>query len=132
MSPSTEIYRDDYVAIYLERGGKLVRVVRTTKAYPDIATLEHIYEQIIIAVGKLRRTDLSLLNDQRLAPGRNDPDFEQAMRRLRVRLYPLFRKRAVLVQSMVGKLQISRLGKEDGLLRMVSQDEAELLAYLEV
>jgi hypothetical protein len=73
-----------------------------------------------------------LLNDQRLAPGRNDPEFEQALVRLRNRLYPLFRKRAVLVQSMVGKLQLTRLSKADGLTRLVSQDEAEIFRYLEV
>lgn len=132
MGHSTALYRDDYVSIHLEREGKLVRVIRSSKAYPDIAAMEHSYGQLIDVALSLRRKDLGLLTDQRLAPGRNDPAFEQAVARLRNQLYPLFRKRAVLVQSMVGKLQLTRLSKADGLARLVSQDEAEILRYLEV
>ena len=132
MGPSTALYRDEYVSVHLEREGKLLRVMRSAKAYPDIATVEQSYGQLIDMVLSLRRKDLVLLNDQRLAPGRNDPEFEQALVRLRNRLYPLFRKRAVLVQSMVGKLQLTRLSKADGLTRLVSQDEAEIFRYLEL
>ena len=132
MSTRTEIYRSDYMTLFLERDGKLIRIVRSAIPYPDVAALEHTYGEALAAIKALRQKDLSMLIDQRLATGRNDPEFEQATARLRTRMYPLFRKRAVLVVSMVGKLQFQRLQREDGLERMVSRDEAELLRYLEV
>ena len=131
MSTRTEIYRSDYVTIFLEGNGKLVGMVRSAIPYPDVATLEHTYGKAYDIIKALRLQDLSMLLDQRLATGRNDPEFEQATARLRTRMYPLFRKRAILVMSMVGKLQFQRLQREDGLERMVSQDEAELLRYLD-
>jgi len=132
MSTRTEIYRSDYMTLFLERDGKLIRIVRSAIPYPDVAALEHTYGEALAAIKALRQKDLSMLIDQRLATGRNDPEFEQATARLRTQMYPLFRKRAVLVMSMVGKLQFQRLQREDGLERMVSRDEAELLRYLEV
>lgn len=132
MSTRTEIYRSDYVTLFLEGNGKLIRFVRSAIPYPDVAALELTYSKAYDVIKALHRKDLCMLLDQRLATGRNDPEFEQATARLRTRMYPLFRKRAILVMSMVGKLQFQRLQREDGLERMVSQDEAELLRYLEV
>ena len=132
MSARTEIYRSDYLTLFLERNGRLIRIVRSAIPYPDVAALEHTYGKAYDTIKALRQQDLCMLVDQRLATGRNDPEFEQATARLRTRMYPLFRKRAILVMSMVGKLQFERLQREDGLERMVSQDEAELLRYLDV
>ena len=132
MSTRTEIYRCDYLTLFLERNGRLIRIVRSAIPYPDVVALEQTYSKAYDVIKALHLQDLAMLVDQRLATGRNDPEFEQATARLRKRMYPLFRKRAILVMSMVGKLQFQRLQREDGLERMVSRDEAELLRYLEV
>jgi hypothetical protein len=130
MTSSREIYRDDYLVLTLEREGALVRVVRSARAYPDVAGLEQSNAQARAALLPILPPDCCLLVDQRLAPGRNDPGFEQALKRSRLQLYPLFRKRAVLVQLSVGMLHVQRLQKDDNLERMVAQDEAALLRYL--
>ena len=39
-------------------------------------------------------------------------------------------RRATLIATAVGAMQVRRLTKEDGMERMVSADEAELLRYL--
>lgn len=130
MSASREIYRDDYLHVLLEQEGSLVRVVRSARAFRDPATIEQTFSTVCAVLRALELKDCDLLADLRLAPGRNEPESEQALARSRNQIYPLFRKRAVLVQSAIGKLQLSRLIKEDNYERLVSQDEAELLRYL--
>lgn len=130
MSASKEIYRDDYVHVLVEQGGTLVRVIRSARAFRDTATIEQVFGAVYSALRAQKLKDWVLLSDQRLAPGRNEPEFEQALARSRNQIYPLFRKRAVLVQTAIGKLQVNRLTKEDNQERLVSHDEAELLRYL--
>lgn len=130
MSASRELYCDEYLHVLLEQGGTLVRVVRSARAFRDTATIERVFSAVYSALGALELKDCGLLADQRLAPGRNEPEFEQALARSRNQIYPLFQKRAVLVRSAIGKLQLSRLIKQDQYERLVSQDEAELLRYL--
>lgn len=130
MSASRELYCDEYLHVVLEQGGTRVRIVRSARPFRDTATIERVYSAVHAALRALDLKDCNMLSDQRLAPGRNEPEFEQALAHVRNQIYPLFRKRAVLVQTAIGKLQVSRLLKEDLCERMVSQDEAELLRYL--
>jgi hypothetical protein len=130
MQPSQEIYRDEYVSLYIEYGGKLARWVRTSLPFPSIAALELSYDHVYSALKQRHLKECRLLSDVRAAPGRNEPEFEAAMERIRNRIYPLFIKHAILVQSSVGKLHMSRLIKQDNYPRLVSQSEAEILAYL--
>lgn len=132
MMPVTLVYQDDYLSVFHERDGKLIRSVRSSRGYPDVAAMEQSYDRMISLVRSFVHRDSVLLSDVRQAPGRNDPAFERAMEEARQRFYPLFRKRGVLVQSTIGKLHINRLIHTDKLERMVSQDEAELLRYLEL
>ena len=64
------------------------------------------------------------------ALGRNDPEFEVAMERLRPLWVGGFRKVGVLVRSTVGLMQIQRHARHDGVPRLISKDEDELLKYL--
>lgn len=130
MSDEQEIYRDAYLRATVERGGLLIRTVRTTLAFPDVAALEASHDALLRVVRLHVGPRSRLLQDLRPAPGRNEPEFEAALTRVRSRLLPLFERRATLVQTSVGKLQLSRLQKEDKLERLVSQDEAELMRYL--
>jgi len=130
MAPRKEIYRDDYITTFLEYEGKLVRLVRSAEPFPNITVLQTSFANVVAAAKPYVTAETCILNDQRQAPGRNDPAFEEAMGSIRKQLYVLFRKHAVLVKFSVGKLQLQRLQKEDKLDRLVSQDEAELLRYL--
>lgn len=79
----------------------------------------------------LPRGLLGLLVDTRLAIGRSDDEFEVLMNELRPRMVGGFRRVAVLVKSAVGRLQVQRLGRADGISDrlLVTSDEAEALAF---
>jgi hypothetical protein len=49
----------------------------------------------------------------RLAPTRNDPEFEGAMATLRSALTQHFKRVAVLLESSLGELQVARLGRDE-------------------
>jgi hypothetical protein len=107
-----------------------VRLVRSDKPFVSIPELEASVTQLVQALDTLDRARYSILSDVRAVPGRNDPEFEAATQRLRPRWIGGFRKAGVLVQSSVGLLQVQRYARKDGLKRLVSTDEAELLKYL--
>jgi hypothetical protein len=125
-----ELYRDAYVLMLLDEERQLVRFIRSAQPFPDLEAPRRTYEVVIRLAERLARPGLSLLTDLRAAPGRNDPAFEALMQPLRSRLQAPFARRATLVATAVGAMQIRRLTKEDGMERMVSSDEAELLSYL--
>jgi hypothetical protein len=63
------------------------------------------------------------------APPRNDPAFESAMRGLRDAVEVRFARTAVLLESAVGLLQVSRLTREDGAETFATQSEAAALRF---
>jgi hypothetical protein len=67
--------------------------------------------------------------DMRRAPRRNDPAFEAAMRGLREAVEGSFARTAVLLQTAVGVLQVTRLTREDGTATFATQDEAAAFRF---
>jgi hypothetical protein len=129
-SASRQVFRNDYYTVLVEERLRLVRVVRSEKPFATIPELEVCFAQLIPALDALDRPRYVLLSDVRAVPGRNDPEFEAALARVRPLWLTGFRKVGVLVQSSVGLLQVQRYARKDGLIRKVSNDEAELLEYL--
>ena len=80
------------------------------------------------------RSAYGLLIDSRAAPFNNDDAFEAAMRGYIAAHTAGFRRRAVLVRTAVGVLQVARtsraLEEHGGPPQAVFRDEAEALAYL--
>lgn len=119
---------------YVVRHDPRERLVRVTRTAVPLATSD-----VATVLGALNRTiDVDrpssvLLMDVRLGPSNNDPEFEVAMARPVRTLYAGFRRRAVLVRSAAGALQIRRLAHERHLrdhdLR-VFVDEAAALHWL--
>lgn len=125
-----ELYRDAYVSMLLDEEQKLLRFTRSAQPFPDLEAPHRTYEVVIPLAEPFARAGFNLLTDLRAAPGRNDPAFEAVMKSLRGRLQAPFARRATLIATAVGAMQVRRLTKEDGMERMVSADEAELLRYL--
>jgi hypothetical protein len=79
--------------------------------------------------------DFGLVVDTREAPLRNDKAFEQTMPKLRVELTSRFPRTAVLFDSPLGELQVSRLERDEGrntfITRSVSAAFASLRAVAE-
>jgi len=108
----------------------VVRLVRTAAPFTSnealrLAALE--VEQVLPSVAK----DSGLLVDARDAPARNDAAFEEQFARSRRPILAHFARVAVLVRSSVGKLQVTRYGREDGATsQLVFDDEASAIAHL--
>jgi hypothetical protein len=124
-----QVFLSDYFTILVEERKGIVRTVRSDKPFASIQELEADFEALIKALDDLGRARYALIADIRAAPGRNDPQFEAALQRIRPRWMGGFRKVGVLVQSAVGMLQIKRYTKQDDIKRLVTTDEDEILKY---
>jgi hypothetical protein len=71
----------------------------------------------------------SVVVDMRLAPPRNDPAFEAAMRGLRSAIEARFARTAVLLATQVGMLQVNRLTRQDGATSFATTDEVAALRF---
>lgn len=132
-SPSGDeksFYSDAYVNVLLSHQSRLIRLVRTSQAYPDLATLLSSYDKVIEAIGRCGRSGRALLVDTRAPSGRNDSWFEQGMADVRPRTDRGFARIGVLTVSRIGALQIRRWVNEDGIERLAGCDEDLLVAEL--
>ncbi|WP_437670406.1 hypothetical protein [Sorangium sp. So ce131] len=125
-----QVWGNDYFVVLVDEPRRLVWNVRTAKSYDSLEQVEAVMEELSRVLDGLGRSRYALLVDTRAAIGRNDPTFEATMRRLRPRWMSGFRRIGVLVQSVVGAMQIQRFAREDGLRRLVTSNEAELIEYL--
>lgn len=125
-----EALRNAYVVVTVDDKAKLVRITRTAAPFPSAQELLAQWEEVNTALDRIGRKGRSLLADLRLGPARNDPDSEQAMRKVVSKLHHGFQRNAVLVRMAAGLLQIRRHAREDGIDRLVTDSEEAALAYL--
>ncbi len=110
---------------------KILRVVRLPKPFPvtdDLAPMFAATHEAAEALGD--KSEWRLLLDLRNATGRNDPNFEALVAPERSRLERGFLKVAVVVRSLVGRMQVERHAREDGLNLRVFLDDGEAVAWL--
>jgi hypothetical protein len=129
-STSKQVFQNAHFTVLVDERMGLVRTVRNDKPFASMEELEVTFAELSGALDRQGRVRYVLLADIRAAPGRNDPLFEAAIQRLVPRWIGGFRRVGVLVKSTVGVLQIQRYARGDGISRLVSTDEAELLKYL--
>ncbi|AKJ00994.1 hypothetical protein ATI61_112253 [Archangium gephyra] len=125
-----QIFRDEYFTILVDERQAIVQTIRTGKPFASMRDVEVSFAGLIKALDDLGRARYALLADIRAAPGRNDPQFEEALQRVRLKWISGFRKVGVFVQSAVGVLQVKRYARQDGVKRLVTSDEDELMRYL--
>lgn len=126
----SEVYRDEYIAVFADLSGKLVRLQRSNLPHPTPADFERSFRQAAVAVDRIGRTDRVMLIDVREALGRNEPEFDAAMRRIRPIVEAKMLRVAVLLRSSAGLLQMKRINQEDGVWRMLTMNEQEALDFL--
>ncbi|WP_395832372.1 hypothetical protein [Archangium violaceum] len=124
-----QFFRNEHFSVYVDERMRLVRTVRSDKPFASLTEFERVFTELGEALDRLDRQRYVILADVRAAPGRNDPDFEAALLRMRPRWLGGFRKVGVLVQTTVGVMQIQRYARQDGIKRLVTIDEAEILRY---
>jgi hypothetical protein len=122
-------WNDDYMRLEIDPQRRLVLQVRTARGYEDIPTVTQSIESIVEQMGEIDRSQYALLQDIRLARGRNDPEFEATMATLLPRLSGGFRRVAVLVVTNIGRLQVQRYLDRDGIPGRGFLDEAAALRW---
>jgi hypothetical protein len=124
------LYESKYARLEVDEARRIVRYVRSAEPFESIDDATRMFDDLVLANDRVARRDLGLLSDVRLAPGRNDEAFEGVVAARRNELFGGFRKRAVLVRTMVGKLQVQRLNRASVTAADVFDDEAAAIAYL--
>ncbi|MCY1074994.1 hypothetical protein [Archangium lansingense] len=127
---SKQVFRSDYFTVLVDERMGIIRTIRSDKPFGTLQEFDAEFEALIKALDDLGRARYALIADIRAVPGRNDPEFEAALQRVRARWIGGFRKVGVLVQSAVGMLQVKRYARQDTIRRLVTNDEEELLRYL--
>jgi hypothetical protein len=119
-----------FVSVSVDHAQGVARVTRSALRAPSVDEITAAFDQAVRELDQLDRKRLRLLIDLRAAPGRNDPEFEQAMTTRRRELMRGFPKVAILVQTPVGELQVARITREDGSDSRVFSDETKAVAWL--
>lgn len=125
-----EALRNSYFVVNVDDEGQLIVLTRTAEPFPTVHVALAEWDAINASLDKVGRKDRCLLVDLRQGPARNDPGFEQAMRKVVARIHNGFVRNAVLVRLAAGALQIRRHAREDGIGRMVTDSEEVAFAYL--
>ena len=129
--PVRTLLENPYLAITLDEEAGLVRVVRFEAPFATPEEAVRIMEPALVVAGQVSGSGRRLLFDVRRGPGRNDPEFENALRPLYARHFPGFARMAVLTRTAVGKLQVQRVARGvGGDPSGVFLSEEEALAYL--
>lgn len=125
------LHADPYFTVTLDSPRRLVRVKRSEIPFPDVATAERTFEQMGRLIDERTLVDHGLLVDSRDAIGRNDAEFENMTGRFRARLFGSFARTAMLVKTVVGRMQADRMRREQGgPVVSVFFDEAEAERFL--
>ncbi len=99
-----------------------------------IADIPKLFADVSAVGAHIDRPRYGLLIDTRAAPMNNHDDFEGAMRAHIAAHTAGYRRRAVLVATAAGVLQVSRTGRDlandGGVAPTIFRDEAEAMAFL--
>jgi hypothetical protein len=124
-----EIYRSEFFVVTRERGGRVIRLRRTSAAMTleGLMEIQRWFERLFPAFVRPR---YALLLDTRDAPMSQDPALEKHIYEVGARLFASFARRAVLVETAAGKLQTARINRSRGQPVPVFDDDEEVLDFL--
>lgn len=128
---SSVVLQSAYYRVEVLPGDRIVCVVRLPRAFESAEAVEEACAPVQSALDRLGRERHSLLIDVRDAPLRNEPEYERWFADHRRRMPLGFRRAAVLVRTMAGKLQTNRLIENDKSGPVAFQDLREAVSYLE-
>jgi sulfite reductase (NADPH) flavoprotein alpha-component len=116
--------------IFEERSDESLSVLRRTPvAWTSLGQLSDENEAILRSLGEHQRSQ-GLLVDMREAPIRNDADFENAMAKLRQGLTDHFKRMAILLESNLGELQVTRIERDERRNALATRSESSALKFL--
>lgn len=135
--PSTRestLFQDERISMSREQDGRLIRIRRTSvPSTPE--WLDVVGPRIEALIQRAERARLVILFDTRDAPMVSEPVMEAKQRAITERMMDGYRKRAVLVRTAIGRLQIGRFNREraerrEGPPIAVFDDEAAAITFL--
>lgn len=112
---------NEHCSVEVDEARRVV-VVRRKSTRPDADELARAYLEMMDTHRPEHRS-FALIIDSRLAPGRTGDDFEETFKMLRRRVEERYQRVVMLVSSQVGKLQSTRLSREDGVSQRIALDE---------
>lgn len=124
------LYEDEYVRLAHRAGDKVVFYKRKEKHWPRVEMITESFDRVVASLGPIDPKAHKILLDLRDGPFRSDPEFEETMLKNTPRMMGAFGVVAVLVKTAVGRLQMSRIGRERHVDLHVFDDEEAALAYL--
>jgi hypothetical protein len=118
--------------LYIARvpGFDVIHFKRLPETSNDPDVIHTTMTSIVAAMDSLDRARFGLLVDVREAPFRSDPEFERILAVYRPRFLSGFANVAILARTQVGKLQVARMAREDGVGVRIFDDESEAMSYL--
>lgn len=117
------MYADKYMTLKVDDLRQVASLTRSNAAYASIDELVSSCRALADALGNHGSLVHGLLFDVRLAPLRNDEEFDRVSKRELDGVLLRFRKVAVLVATATGKLQIHRIKREHGLTIIEAFDD---------
>lgn len=121
----------DDAAFHIEIDAQgICRIVRTSAGFDTTESCIRAHERVCDAVASLRG-HMRATFDVRLAPPRNDPEFERIVLKMNARMFRPFERVAFLVRTAAGKLHAKRLTRDVAAQIEVFTDEAEALSWLQ-
>lgn len=125
-----ELFRDDFYAVAVDSEG-IARITRLAKSYTSLREAEDSLDRLQLCIRRLPRgMAAKALVDLRESPGWNDEAFEKKTVAFRKELMARFQPLVILVRTVVGKLQISRLNRQDAIEALVFDNEQQALTFL--
>jgi cytochrome b involved in lipid metabolism len=114
--PAANVRRlhDSEFWLYEEFPEQQIAVLRRTPLPASLLSALAADNDALLATLREDHRSFGLVVDTREAPLRNDKAFEQTMAKLRVELTSRFERTAVLLDSPLGELQVSRLERDEG------------------
>lgn len=125
-----QVFKNKYWILERSSLKPLLVVQRTESPYAHLDDVRRSFAELLVALNSFQRPRFSLLIDIRLAPFRNDPDYEAASYGEPAALSKDFKRVAVLVRTAAGKLQVKRSLQERRVSMQVFDNEGEVLGYL--
>lgn len=134
-----KLFEDAWVTLRIDEAGRVVHYARRHAPFETVEQVETSNNGVLLALAPLPRASLGLLVDLRDTP---DPAeltdrvplrkeaMEAAMAQHRPTLLRGFGRRAMLLRTVIGKLQLERHLKQDGLAAVVTNVERDALAAL--
>jgi hypothetical protein len=113
-----------------DRARGSVRITRTPAPFVELADLEASVAEMARILDSVGRSSVVLLVDLRPGPMRTDSAFEYAMIEARAQLLRGIGKVAVVVATPLGRMQVSRHQRNDGITWATFNDENAALDYL--